>query len=217
MPEKRPHPLGLLAGFVFIVIVVVGFAIGGESPGVDDSAQKVVNFYDDNHDAQIVAILLVGGATVFGAIFVAHLGTLLYGAGAAPAWTALAVAGGIILLVGLLVSASVHWAVTDAADNKYAAETVRGLAALDNNTWVPMGAGMGMFMIGSGAALRGTGLVPGWLAVIAIVIGILQFTPAGFFAFLASGLWIAAASIVLYRSASHSGVAAPPPAPAPAV
>ena len=164
MPEKRPHPLGLLAGFAFIAIVVAGFAIGGESPSVDDSAQKVVDFYNDNHDAQVVAILMLGVATVFGAIFIAHFATLLRGAGAGPAWTALAAVGGVVLLGGLLVAAAVHFAVTDAADNKYAAETVRGLAALDNNTWIPMGAGMGMFMIGSwrGAARHGARARAGW-------------------------------------------------------
>jgi hypothetical protein len=36
-----------------------------------------------------------------------------------------------------------------------------------------------------------------WLGWIALVLGVLMFTPVGFFAFLASGLWIALASVAL--------------------
>ena len=36
-----------------------------------------------------------------------------------------------------------------------------------------------------------------WLGWIALVLGVLMFTPVGFFAFLGSGLWIALASVAM--------------------
>jgi len=42
--------------------------------------------------------------------------------------------------------------------------------------------------------------LPSWLGWIGIVIGLLAMTPIGFFAFLASGIWIVLTSVVLLRA-----------------
>jgi hypothetical protein len=57
------------------------------------------------------------------------------------------------------------------------------------------------------AALR-TRIVPVWLAWVGIAIVVVFFTPLGFVAFLASGLWIAAVSVLLWRR-EESGLAVP--------
>jgi hypothetical protein len=67
--------------------------------------------------------------------------------------------------------------------------------------------------LGAAAATLQTNVMPRWLGWVGLVLAIVTFTPAGFFAFGVIGLWIIAVSIVLSRSAQ----AAPAPAaPAPA-
>jgi len=68
---------------------------------------------------------------------------------------------------------------------------------IDSSDFIPMAAGVGMLVLASGLSAVRHGGVPRWLGWIGVVIGVLTFTPAGFFAFLASGVWIAIASILL--------------------
>lgn len=49
---------------------------------------------------------------------------------------------------------------------------------------------------------------PKWLAWIAIVLGVLAVTPAGFFVFLAYGIWVLLTSIVMLRSPETTSPAA---------
>jgi hypothetical protein len=146
---------------------------------------------------------------VFAAIFVGHLWSYLRGAtGSGAAWPTVALIGGTVAIAGFLTSAGIHLALAEAADRHYAAESLRTLNALDSDTFFAMGGGMAILLIGSGASLRGSAAAPGWLAWSALVIGILGFSPIGFFAFGASALWVLVASVVL------SGRARSGPAPA---
>ena len=47
-----------LTGIVFVVLVVIAFAVGGETPDVDDSTRKVVDFWTENDGEQIAAAIL---------------------------------------------------------------------------------------------------------------------------------------------------------------
>jgi hypothetical protein len=83
------------------------------------------------------------------------------------------------------------------------------LNVLDNNDYLPVAAGLGVLMFGAGLSTLRHGGLPRWLGWVGVVIGVLIFTPAGFFAFLASGIWIALAGILLTRARQS---AAPAPA-----
>jgi len=63
-------------------------------------------------------------------------------------------------------------------------------------------------VLAAGAAAARHGGLPRWLGLIGVVLGIAAFTPAGFIAFLAGGLWILIASVLL-TLARHSARAAP--------
>ena len=64
-------------------------------------------------------------------------------------------------------------------------------------------------MLAAGASAIRHGGLPRWLGWIGIVIGIAAFTPAGFFAFLAGGLWILIASVLLVLARSAAEPALP--------
>ena len=93
----------------------------------------------------------------------------------------------------------VHLALADAGGD-VAPEATQALNALDNNDWIPVAGGMGVFVLASGLAAVRYRALPRWLAWAGFVIGILVFTPAGFFAFLAAGIWTLVTSIVLLTS-----------------
>ena len=214
MPDQRPNALPMLAGVVFAVLAIAAFLVGGETPSMDDSAEKVIDFYKDNKTREYIAAFLLIYSVPFGAIFVAHLHTLLRWSSPRRAFTTMAAIGGGALAAGFLGAAAIHLAVTEAVDNDFGPESVRALSALDIDSWPLLAGPMFVLLIGAGAALLASTAMPRWLGWTGLVIGILGFTPAGFFMFVASGLWIIAASIV-----AHSRLRAPdggdPPAAAP--
>jgi len=115
----------------------------------------------------------------------------------------------VLAAVGFGVLAFVHLALADAADSSNTIGTAQVLNVLDNNDFIPVAAGMGVLLLGAGMSAVRHGGLPKWLGWAGVVIGILAFTPAGFFAFLASGIWIALAGILLTQA---RGSAAPAPA-----
>jgi hypothetical protein len=214
MTDHKPSALPMLAGVVFVALAVAGFAIGGETPSMDDSAQKIINFYKDNEGREYAASFILIFSVPFAAIFVAHLHSLLTWSSSRRAWTTMAAIGGGALVAGLLAGAAFHFAITEAVDNDFAPDSVRAISAIDLDSWPLFGGPMFVLLIGAGAAVLTSTAMPRWLAWTALVIGILGFTPAGFFMFLASGLWIVAASIVGYsRLKAPDG--GDPPAAAP--
>jgi len=80
---------------------------------------------------------------------------------------------------------------------------VQTLNVLDNNDFVPAVAGVALLVLAAGLSVVRHGGLPRWLGWVAIVLGIAAFTPAGFIAFLAGGVWIIVVSI-LFTIARHS-------------
>jgi hypothetical protein len=64
-------------------------------------------------------------------------------------------------------------------------------------------------LLATGIAGLRSRVFPGWLSWIAIVLGVAALTPAGFFAFLAFGLWVITVSVILWQAASAAPEAQP--------
>jgi len=217
MQADKPRPLALLSGVVFVVLVAFAFVVlGGDTPDVKASGAKVASYYTDHNDREKAAVFVIAVATLFAAIFVGYLWATLRWASASPGWSAVAVVGGIVAIAGFLIAAGVHLALAEGADKHYSPEALRVLNALDSDTFFGFAGGMAILMLGSGAALVTSSVFPNWLGWVGVVLGVLGFTPAGFFVFLLSGLWVIVLSIVCYQRLSRGEEAAPAPPAAPA-
>ena len=106
----------------------------------------------------------------------------------------------MIAASGFLLAAAVHYAVADAGDSVKSLGAVQTLSILDNDMFFPFSGGLAIMILSAGIAGLRHGGLPRWLAWAGVVIGIAFFTPAGFFAFLISGVWIIAASLVLFSA-----------------
>src|SRR5882762_4031849 len=116
-----------VCGVAAPVLVILAFTVvAGSTPDDKASAATVVSYYRDHKDANFAAALMVAIAAVLFVLFAARLRELLRGdglrgdglvGGALP----LAAFGGLVVLaVSLLFSASIHFALVQAADRRFA-------------------------------------------------------------------------------------------------
>jgi hypothetical protein len=206
--ESTWERLAPLAGLVFVVIAVAVFAIGGSTPGDHDTAHEVQTFYGNHHDKHMILAFVLTLSIPFLLFFVSCLRHDLRRAGGTGQLANAAFAGGVLAAVGFGILAFVHLALADAADSAKTIGTTQVLNVLDSNDFLPVAAGVGVLVFGAGLSAVRHGGLPKWLSWAGVVIGILTFTPAGFIGFLASGVWIAIASILLTQ-ARHSAAPAP--------
>jgi len=202
--------LAPLTGLVFVAIVVVVFATGGSTPGDHDTAQQVQAFYGQHHDKHMTLAFIMAISIPFLLFFVSILRYELRRAGGTGQLANAAFAGGVLAAAGFGILAFVHLALADAGGSVKTIGTTQALNVLDNNDFLPMAAGMGVLVLAAGLSTIRHGGLPKWLGWAGVVIGAASFTPAGFFAFLLSGIWVVIVSILLTLGRQSA-------APAPAV
>ena len=196
MSVKRIAPL---AGIVFVVISVFAIAIlGGNTPDGTASPAKVTSFYLDHHGAQSAAAHILPIGTVFLAVFAA--GTY---AALPKSRGDLAKLGEVVFLIGsavtaaaLLAAASLHLALAEGVHDNISPVASQALNAIDNHN-DPLFVSIGILLIGAGGAMIPHRGALRWLGWIALVAGIVMFTPLGFFAVLVGLVWIIATGIFL--------------------
>ncbi len=207
--------LAPLTGVVFVAITVAVFAIGGETPSPGDSAAEVQSFYAKHADKHMALSFIMAMSIPFLLFFVSSLRNDLRRAGGTGQLANAAFGGGVLAAGGFGLLASVHLALADSADSLKTVAATQTLNVLDGNDFIPAAAGLGVLVLAAGLAAVRHGGLPKWLGWVGIVIGVLAFTPAGFFAFLAEGIWIIIASILLTQA--RRAAPAAPAAPATAV
>jgi hypothetical protein len=200
-----------LTGVVFVVLVLVVFILEGETPDVDDSAREVVDFYGDHEGQTFFASVILTLASLVLIFFAATLRRALrYGEGAGVLSMA-AFGGGLVAATGFATDAALRFALADSADEIDPA-AAQALNALFGDFFFPMVAGLSALILATSLAALRTRLVPAWLAWVGVLIVVVFFTPLGFVAFLASGLWIAVASVLLWRREESEGSSVAPSA-----
>lgn len=191
--SKRAPLWGVLA----VVLFIVAFAVGGETPDAGDSASKVINFYSDNESSQWVAALGLFYAAIATVLFgYALRGVLLRADEGVESLAALAFTGSAIFAVGVLLFAGLTISLVDPGDALEPA-AAQAINALNSDMFPVLAGGLALFLVPAGMAWRKVSSLPSWLGWVAIVIGIVAATPLGFFGFLAGMLWILVVSILL--------------------
>jgi hypothetical protein len=208
MQQSRWERLAPLTGVIAVAIIIAVFAIGGSTPEPDDRAGKVWDFYSKHHDKHMALGFILAIAIPFLIFFVSSLRSDLRKAGGTGQLANAAFGGGVLAAAGFGILATVHVALADAAEQLATQGTVQTLNVLDGNDFIPAAAGVGVLVLAAGASAVRHGGLPRWLGWVGIVFGIATFTPAGFIAFLASGVWIIVASVLL-TLARHSAPGAP--------
>jgi hypothetical protein len=194
-----------------VILVVIAFVVGGSTPDIQDSPQKILKYYNDHDSKQMFSAAFLALSTVFLFFFLGVLRTALRAAeGAAGRLSAVAFGGGLVLGVGMLAFAGFSFTLADAADH-LTPDAAQALNALNSDFFFPLAAGLSTLMLATGISGIRTRVLPAWLSWIAIVLGIVAITPLGFFAFMITGLWILAVSLILWRAAS--AVSTPPGSP----
>src|SRR3954470_15905608 len=108
MRGDRLERFAPLTGVAFVVIVAIGFIIGGDTPGAHASAAKADSFYDKHHDAQTIAAFVVALGAAFLPFFVSSLKRSLDWSGGTGRLANAAFAGGVIAASGFLLLATIH-------------------------------------------------------------------------------------------------------------
>jgi hypothetical protein len=203
-----------LTGVAFVVLLVLSFIVGGNTPDPDASVQEVAQYYPDHTGSQTASAILGAYAVVFFVFFAGVLrATLRRTEETTATLSTLSFGGALLIAVGGSIFASLAFLFGDLGDNldPVALQTLNAVAG---EFFVPIAAGGAVFMISTGIAIRRGGALAGWMGIVAIIIGVLAVTPAGFFAFLAVMAWVLVASIMLYIREPTATSAAPSPSAA---
>jgi hypothetical protein len=200
MKSQRLAPL---SGIAFVVLIIAGFFfISGSTPELKDSATKVVDYYSTHKSREQWAGVAVGASVVFLAIFVACLYSRLKDVDSGNLWPTLALLGGTAMVAGFFGIIGIHIALIDGADKHIDPSAMVALNAIDNDNYFAFGLPFGLMLLGAGGATLKANAFPRWLGWVAVVLGLLSFTPVGFLGAALGLLWIVAVSIVMSRAAT---------------
>lgn len=192
-----------LTGVLLVVLLVVGFVVGGEAPDADARTREVVEYWTDHDAANIIGAAVEALAAVSLLFFAATLHRVSKRWDDASILPAVAFAGGIVAAAGIGVDASIRFAAADVAGDVDPA-VLQTLNAMWSNFFFPMAIGIAALILATSIGGLRARTLPTWLTVIGILIFVAFFTPAGFVAFLVGGLWIIVLSVLLWRREASS-------------
>lgn len=211
MERSRLERLAPLSGVLAVALVVAAIVVfPDEIPNPDEGVGEVVDFWREHDDEATISAALFALAGIPFLWFAGSVRSALRAAeGARGRLSAIAFGGMVVFATGLAVTAALQFALAQSADD-LSGGAIEALNALVYNFFFPFVVGLVTLLVAVAvAALRHRAVHPAF-AWAAILLTLVALTPAGFYAFLASGLWIVALSVWLYLR----GDAAAPPATA---
>lgn len=189
--------LAPLTGTIFVVVVIVGFLIGGEPPDPDNDPADIAGFYVDNETVQAVGALLAGIAATALVFFGGYLRRVLQvGAGRGEFLSTVAMGGLVIYAAGIALDATIVMALVSTADDVDPI-AIQTLSAFYENDFMLFAVGTQVFLLAAGVSIVQHATLPKWLGWVAIVTAVIAVTPIGFVSFFVGLLWILVVSIVL--------------------
>jgi hypothetical protein len=204
--------LAPLTGVAFILVAIVAVVLsGGEPPGADDPVREIVDHYVDNKDSIMAGAFVGGLAAALLIFFAGYLRKVLSAAeGESGFLSALVLVGAAIMALGLTIDGTISIALAESAED-IDPTGVQALQALWDNDFLPIALGSIVFFFSAGISIVLTGALPKWLGWVAILFGILGFTPVFFIGLLGGALWILVVSIMLAMRARPASPSSPSP------
>ena len=204
MPDSLRR-LAPLTGIVFAVLLAVTFSTPS-TPDVHDTGQQVIQHYNDHKSAHLIGDLTGGVAVVFFLFFISALRSFFKDKEGADGLSMAAFAGGILIAVGGGLFTSLDVALIDARHD-ISPQAVQALNVLSNDIFFPFEIGLIVFALCTGLAIIASGALPKWLGWVMVVIGVVAFTPVGFFGFFVVLLWSVIVAILIYRRTGPAAAA----------
>lgn len=204
MPDSLRR-LAPLTGIVFAVLLAVTFTTPS-TPDVHDTGQQVIQHYNDHKSAHLIGDITGGVAVVFFLFFISVLRSFFKDKEGADGLSMAAFAGGILIAVGGGLFTSLDVALIDARHD-ISPQAVQALNVLSNDIFFPFEIGLIVFALCTGLAIIASGALPKWLGWVMVVIGVVAFTPVGFFGFFVVLLWSVIVAILIYRRTGPTAAA----------
>ena len=204
MPDSLRR-LAPLTGIVFAVLLVVTFTTPS-TPDVHDTGQQVIQHYNDHKSAHLLGDITGGVAVVFFLFFISALRSFFKDKEGADGLSMAAFAGGILIAVGGGLFTSLDVALIDARHD-ISPQAVQALNVLSNDIFFPFEIGLIVFALCTGLAIIASGALPKWLGWVMVVIGVVAFTPVGFFGFFVVLLWSVIVASLIYRRTGPTAAA----------
>jgi len=207
-----------LGGVAYVVLFILGvFVSDSGQPDFDAPPAEVIKYWSDSGNRDQAALgwgLIVLGVFFF-LWFLGALREFLRRANADGLLTTLAMVGGSVYAALTLTGAGLQAGILTMSDDTYRDQVFPALihAARDAGYVLHTsgGAGAAALIIGASLAFRRAGLVPGWVAVVGVIIGILAIGSIFFIPMILVAIWFVVASFLLFRAASGPREALPGP------
>ena len=158
-----------IAGIVFFVLIVVNIVSSGQPPMLDDPVAEIDEFYADDDSLQVAAVAnqLAG---VFIAVFGAGLLSAIWLAerGLRQAWAVVGLIGLVVTYAAIDASAAAHTTLLINAGGLDDGVT-RALYDMSSVSFVTGNYNTAIFLLGAGAGIVTTRILPRWLGGAALV------------------------------------------------
>ncbi|HEX8648969.1 MAG TPA: hypothetical protein VF715_18900 [Thermoleophilaceae bacterium] len=216
MQSKGMARFAPLAGVLFLLVAIAAILTSGDPPDADAPTNEIVEWWKDKDTQNVISAILTVYAAGLLVWFAGSLREQIARAeGSGSRLASVAFGGFVIVATGLAVNAALEVTAADTVGD-VPPEVTQTIHTLYDGMYFPLGLGFGLLLLASGLAAVRHGAFDRWLGWIAIVLGVLCFTPAGFVGFLGGIVWVAIAGVVLYRKKDPIGSGAaesplPPP------
>jgi hypothetical protein len=194
-----------LAGIVAVILIAVGFVLGGSPPKIDDSNGDIVSYFADDRGRVLISFFLGGLAGLPVLVFLAGFTRLLRRAEGEDSFLATAAyGGGVVLVAGALACTGLAMTAAFSVNKDYANEDM--IRLLWNTQAIGFNfvfVGMGTFALAAGLSMVRSGALNRWLGWGGIITGVLglvasfsfddsgAFAPGGWYGFIPIILWMA--------------------------
>lgn len=189
-----------LAGVAYLVLEVAGNGSIGNFPDSNTSIAKLLPFYASHHAAIARGGLLLHYGALALALFLVAIWARLRQAGVRPLVSGALLVGAAVTVAAAFAEAGVYSTLGFVGGH----ESVITPAALQ--AWHINGAGGGattgdgglmIALLAISAAAIASGALPRWLGWSALLLGLVQLTPLGFFGGLVFWVWAAVAGVYM--------------------